>query len=74
MKMYIVNYTSNMQTYNEHWLFAKEDDAKAKVIDIIKGIKKYEHIQEVYTDDTHELYCEINDETTRVYIYETELQ
>jgi hypothetical protein len=73
MKMYIVNYTSNMQTYNEHWLFTKEEDAQAKVVDIIKGIKKYEHIQEVYTDNTHELYCEINDETTRVYIYEAEV-
>ena len=62
-----------MQTYNMHWLFAKEEDAQAKVVDIINGIKKYEHIQEVYTDNTHELYCRINDETTRVYICEAEV-
>ena len=74
MKMYIVNYTSNMQTYNMHWLFAKEDDAKAKALEVIEAVKQYETIQEVYTDIFYELYCEIQDQTIRVYIFDTELQ
>ena len=74
MKMYIVNYTSNMQTYNMHWLFAKEDDAKAKALEGINSVKEHEHIQEVYTDIFYELYCEISDQTIRVYIEEAEVQ
>lgn len=74
MKMYIVNYTSNIQTYNMHWVFSKEEDAKAKAIDVIAGVKEYEDVQEVYTETEHELYCEINDQTIRVYIFDTELQ
>ena len=74
MKTYIVNYTSNMQTYNLHWVFAKEEDAKAKALEVIEAVKEHERIQEVYTDIFYELYCEIQDQTIRVYIYDTELQ
>ena len=74
MKTYIVNYTSNMQTYNMHWVFAKEDDAKAKALEVIEAVKQYETIQEVYTDIFYELYCEIQDQTIRVYIFDAELQ
>jgi hypothetical protein len=74
MKIYIVNYTSNMQGYNRHWAFAKEQDAKFRALDIIEGIKKNETIQEVYTDIFYELYCEIQDQTIRVYIEEAEVQ
>jgi diaminopimelate epimerase len=73
MKMYIVNYTSNMQTYNIHWVFAIEEDAKAKALEVIEAVKQYETIQEVYTDIFYELYCEIQDQTIRVYIYEAEV-
>jgi len=74
MKTYIVNYTSNMQTYNMHWVFAKEDDAKAKALEVIEAVKQYETIQEVYTDIFYELHCEIQDQTIRVYIFDAELQ
>jgi hypothetical protein len=63
-----------MQTYNMHWLFAKEDDAKAKALEVIEAVKEHEHIQEVYTDIFYELYCEISDQTIRVYIEEAEVQ
>ncbi len=63
-----------MQTYNMHWLFAKEDDAKAKALEVIEAVKEHEHIQEVYTDIFYELYCEISDQTIRVYIEESEVQ
>jgi hypothetical protein len=63
-----------MQTYNMHWLFAKEDDAKAKALEVINSVKEHENIQEVYTDIFYELYCEIQDQTIRVYIEEAEVQ
>ena len=63
-----------MQTYNMHWLFAKEDDAKAKALEVIEAVKQHETIQEVYTDIFYELYCEIQDQTIRVYIEEAEVQ
>jgi hypothetical protein len=63
-----------MQTYNLHWVFAKEEDAKAKALEVIEAVKEHERIQEVYTDIFYELYCEIQDQTIRVYIYDTELQ
>lgn len=63
-----------MQTYNEHWLFAKEEDAKAKALEVIEAVKEHEHIQEIYTDVFYELYCEIQDQTIRVYIEEVEVQ
>jgi hypothetical protein len=63
-----------MQTYNMHWLFAKEDDAKAKALEVIEAVKEHEHIQEIYTDIFYELYCEISDQTLRVYIEEVEVQ
>jgi hypothetical protein len=63
-----------MQTYNMHWLFAKEDDAKAKALEVIDAVKEHENIQEVYTDIFYELYCEIQDQTIRVYIEEVEVQ
>lgn len=63
-----------MQTYNMHWLFAKEDDAKAKALEVINSVKEHEQIQEVYTDIFYELYCEISDQTIRVYIKEAEVQ
>jgi hypothetical protein len=63
-----------MQTYNMHWLFAKEDDAKAKALEVIEAVKQYETIQEVYADIFYELYCEIQDQTIRVYIEEAEVQ
>jgi hypothetical protein len=63
-----------MQTYNMHWLFAKEEDAKAKALEVIESVKQYETIQEVYTDIFYELYCEIQDQTIRVYIEEAEVQ
>ena len=74
MKTYIVNYTSNMQTYNMHWLFNKEDDAKAKAVDLIAGVKENEDVEDIYTETEYELYCEINDQTIRIYIYDAELQ
>ena len=74
MKIYIVNYTSNMQTYNMHWLFAIEEDAKAKALEVINSVKEHENIQEVYTDIFYELYCEIPDQTIRVYIEDVEVQ
>jgi hypothetical protein len=63
-----------MQTYNMHWLFAKEDDAKAKALEVIEAVKQYENIQEIYTDIFYELYCEIQDQTIRVYIEDVEVQ
>jgi len=63
-----------MQTYNMHWLFAKEEDAKAKALEVIEAVKEHEHIQEIYTDIFYELYCEIQDQTIRVYIEEAEVQ
>jgi hypothetical protein len=57
-----------------HWVFAKEDDAKEKVLEVIEAVKQYENIQEVYTDIFYELYCEIQDQTIRVYIEEAEVQ
>jgi hypothetical protein len=63
-----------MQTYNMHWLFAKEDDAKARALEVINSVKEHENIQEVYTDIFYELYCEIQDQTIRVYIEEAEVQ
>jgi hypothetical protein len=63
-----------MQTYNMHWLFAKEDDAKAKALEVINSVKEHENIQEVYTDIFYELYCEIQDQTIRVYIEDAEVQ
>jgi hypothetical protein len=73
MKVYTVNYTSDMQTFNMHWVFAIEEDAKAKALEVIDAVKKYENIQEIYTDEFYELYCEIRSQTVRVYIYETEV-
>jgi hypothetical protein len=63
-----------MQTYNMHWLFAKEDDPKAKALEVIEAVKEHANIQEVYTDIFYELYCEIQDQTIRVYIEEAEVQ
>jgi hypothetical protein len=57
-----------------HWLFAKEDDAKAKALEVINSVKEHENIQEVYTDIFYELYCEIQDQTIRVYIEDAEVQ
>jgi hypothetical protein len=63
-----------MQTYNMHWLFAIEEDAKAKALEVINSVKEHENIQEVYTDIFYELYCEIQDQTIRVYIEDAEVQ
>ena len=63
-----------MQTYNMHWLFAIEEDAKAKALEVINSVKEHENIQEVYTDIFYELYCETQDQTIRVYIEDVEVQ
>jgi hypothetical protein len=63
-----------MQGYNRHWAFTKEEDAKSRAVDIIEGIKENETIYEIYTDVFYELYCEISDQTLRVYIEEVEVQ
>lgn len=76
MKVYVVITNGEVNGCVEG-VFAKEEDARAKVNELVKGLKEWSLGDEFDEDETENFYCQTNfdkDEYNEVVLVERELQ
>ena len=57
MKIYIVNYETDVIADNFHWAFLNEEDAQKLAKSLIEGLKEREEIETTYNENEYSLLC-----------------
>lgn len=57
MKVYIVNYETDVIRDNFHWAFSKEEDAQKLAKSLIEGLKEREEIETTYNENEYSIMC-----------------
>lgn len=77
MKVYVVITNGEAIKGHVEGVFAKEEDARAKVNELVKDLKEWSLDDEIEEDETENSYCQTNfdqDEYNEVVLVERELQ
>jgi hypothetical protein len=57
MKVYIVNYETDLIRDNSHWAFSNEEDAQKLAKSLIEGLKEREEIETTYNENEYSIMC-----------------
>jgi hypothetical protein len=75
MKIYIVNYETDVIRDNFHWAFSNEEDAQKLAKDLIQGLKEREEIETTYNEGEYSIMCYATfSEYVKIHIKELEVK